>query len=431
MELGLLRQSEFARLDATRSVYLDYTGAALYPASLVSRDAHRLAEQVFGNPHSENAPSRLSTCAMETARRLTLRLLDADPACYDVVFTANASAAIRILADAFPFRAGSRLVLTADNHNSVNGLRVPACRQRAVVEYVPLDAELRARHPLRWLTSPAAPSLFAFPAQSNFSGVQHPLEWVTLARQQGYRVLLDAAAYAPTNPLSLSRVPADFVALSFYKMFGYPTGVGALVARRDALAMLHRDYFAGGTVEFVSVQNRLARLKSGSAAFEDGTPNFLGMPAVCDGLQWLESIGMQRIQHHIRGLTAMTLRRLAGLGKRVTVYGPRDGCARGGTISFNLRRNGRLLPFEMVDTAARERSIAIRGGCFCNPGAAERAFAIPARRARICLRRGFSISHFRACLGDRPVGAVRASFGVATTVEDVKCLLALVSNLVE
>ena len=123
---GAMRVREFARLDAAGLAYLDYTGAALYPASLVRRDARRLATRVLGNPHSESAPSIASTDALEEARRLTLRLLDADPNEYDVVFTANATAAIRILAEAFPFTSGSRLVLSPDNHNSVNGLRVAA-----------------------------------------------------------------------------------------------------------------------------------------------------------------------------------------------------------------------------------------------------------------------------------------------------------------
>ena len=52
----------------------------------------------------------------------------------------------------------------------------------------------------------------------------------------------------------------------FYKLFGYPTGVGALVARRKALAKLKRGYFGGGTVQFASVQNRLARLQRGAFA---------------------------------------------------------------------------------------------------------------------------------------------------------------------
>src|SRR4029077_9391637 len=137
-------------LDETGTAYLDYTGAALYPASLVRRDLERLSTNVFGNPHSESAASRASTEALDTARALTLKMFEADPAEYDVVFTANASGAFRILAEAFPFSSGSRLVMTAHKHTSVNGLRVAAGQRRAAIEYVPLDAELRALDPRPW-----------------------------------------------------------------------------------------------------------------------------------------------------------------------------------------------------------------------------------------------------------------------------------------
>jgi selenocysteine lyase/cysteine desulfurase len=419
-----VRAREFSRLDETGTAYLDYTGAALYPASLVRRDLERLSTSVFGNPHSESAASRASTEALGTARALTLRMFEADPAEYDVVFTANASGAIRILAEAFPFSSGSRLVMTADNHNSVNGLRVAAHQRRAAIEYVPLDAELRGLDPRPWLSRTPGPSLFAYPAQSNFSGVRHPLEWVRDAQQRGYRVLLDAASFATTSPLSLSDVPADFVAMSYYKLFGYPTGVGALIARREALALLRRRFFGGGTVQFVSVQNRLSRARVGAEAFEDGTPNFLAMPAVCDGLRWLEEIGMRAVERRVSQLTLALLDRLIGLGDRATIYGPRTLDGRGGTVAFNLQRDGRTLPYEMVEMAARDRGLAIRGGCFCNPGAAEHAFGHPARQTRTCLRGAFSIGGFRACLGGPPVGALRASVGVPTNDADLDRLTA-------
>src|SRR5690606_26370346 len=102
--------------------------------------------------------------------------------------------------------------------------------------------------------APSGHHLFAFPAQSNFSGARHPLEWVERAAARGFRVLLDAAAYVPTARLRLDRVRPDYVCLSFYKMFGFPTGIGALVARRDALALLRRPWFAGGTVDWVSTR---------------------------------------------------------------------------------------------------------------------------------------------------------------------------------
>jgi selenocysteine lyase/cysteine desulfurase len=174
-DIAALRRQEFARLDRTGCTYLDYAGAALYPQSLVRRDARRLATQVTGNPHSESEPSRQATASLDEARALTLEMVDADARDYEVIFTPNASGALRIVAESFPFRSGSRLVLTADNHNSVNGLRVRARRCRAAIVYVPLDANLRAVDPSPFLTATASPSLFAFPAQSNFSGVRHPL----------------------------------------------------------------------------------------------------------------------------------------------------------------------------------------------------------------------------------------------------------------
>jgi selenocysteine lyase/cysteine desulfurase len=420
---------EFARLDRNRLSYLDYTGAALHPASLVRRHARHLASEVLGNPHSENGPSFASTDAIETTRRLTLELLDASPDDYDVVFTANATGAIRILAEAFPFQPQSRLVLTADNHNSVNGLRVPASRRGAAVEYVPLEASLRAADPDPWLSAVAKPSLFAFPAQSNFSGVRHPLDWVSRAQARGYRVLLDAASLVPTKALSLSQVPADFVAISFYKIFGYPTGVGALVARRDALGVLRRGYFGGGTVQFVSVQNRMSRGKRGPERFEDGTLNFNAMPAVADGLQWIRRVGIDRIEQRVAALTRALLLRFSKLGDRVIVYGPGMACDRGGTVTFNVQRHGRVLAYETVERAAREHGIAIRGGCFCNPGTAEHAFAIPAERARQCLRRVFSVDRLRSCLEGQPVGAVRASIGIPTNETDLDRLAELVTEL--
>ncbi|MCP4693022.1 MAG: aminotransferase class V-fold PLP-dependent enzyme, partial [Desulfobacterales bacterium] len=117
-------------------------------------------------------------------------------------------------------------------------------------------------------------NLFAFPAQSNFSGVQHPLEWIEAARARGWDVLVDAAAFAPTNRLDPGRWKPDFVPISFYKIFGYPTGVGCLVARKKVLARPRRSWFAGGAVSAASIRGDAHFLYEGTAAFEDGTVNY-------------------------------------------------------------------------------------------------------------------------------------------------------------
>ena len=428
--VAALRAREFARLDRTTTAYLDYTGAALYPASLVRRDARRLRTAVRGNPHAESGPSFASTEATDRARALTLEFAGADPSVYDVVFTANASGAIRLLAEAFPFDRRSRLVLSADNHNSVNGLAWPARRARARVALVPLGDELRGEDPDAALLPVSSPSLFAYAAQSNFSGVRHPLEWVHAAQARGYRVLLDAASFAPAAPLDLRSTPADFVALSFYKIFGYPTGIGALIARRDALRALRRRYFGGGTVDYVSVAHGLVQRKPDAAAFEDGTVSFLAMDAVCDGLTWMMRLGMDAVARHTAAMTERLLDTLRSCGDAVEIYGPDRLVARGGTVAFNVRRGAGVLSYEEVEVAARVAGVAIRGGCFCNPGAAAAAFGLKPERIRACLRDDFTIARFRQCMRGEPVGALRASVGLATNAEDVDRLGALIHEIV-
>ena len=95
---------------------------------------------------------------------------------------------------------------------------------------------------------------------SNISNSKNPLSLLDFAKSEGYYTLLDAAALAPTSPISLRNTPVDAMAVSFYKMFGFPTGVGALVVREDFLRILNRPWFAGGTVDVVQVPGMLVTM---------------------------------------------------------------------------------------------------------------------------------------------------------------------------
>lgn len=442
LDFTALRALEFSRLDAEAHAYLDFTGSALYPESLVTAHADMLRASVLGNPHAESPASLASSALIAEAKAHVLRFLDADPHDYDVCFTANASAALGHVAAGFRFGPDAPFALTADNHNSVNGIREYARRAGANVHYLPLDAELRldaAECRLAELPRFArGRGLFAFPAQSNFSGVRHPLSLVRFAQSRGWRVLLDAAALVPTSPLSLRAVPADFVALSFYKMFGYPTGIGALVARRDALAELQRPWFAGGTVDWVSVQHERHQLRAGADGFEDGTADFIGIGAVPRGLAFVEAVGLANVERHATRLAMRLVRELLALRHRdgapvVRVYGPTDGTDRGATVTFNvLDASGAVVPFIAVEERARVARVSVRGGCFCNPGASEAAFGFPAELTVQCLaatmKVGWSIPKFAACMTGYAVGAVRASFGIPSNATDLERLVAVVAT---
>ena len=436
-----LRVREFGRLAANDHTYLDYTGSALYAGSQLRAHHALLEEGLFGNPHSDSAPSRASTELIESARRTVLRFLDVDESTHDVCFTANTSAAIKLVAESYPFGPRSAFLLSVDNHNSVNGIREYARRAGARVRYLPLDDELRLTDPVRPLAeeSTRGGGLVAFPAQSNFSGVQHPLALVSQAQSLGFDVLLDVAAYIPSHALSLRECPADFAALSFYKLFGYPTGLGALVARRDALARLRRPWFAGGTVTWASVAAGTHLLRRRGEGFEDGTPNFLGIAALAAGFALLEEVQMPRLTAHVAQLAGSLLDGLRALRHDngtplVRVYGPSGTAGRGGAIAFNAcDRRGEPIPYWTVETRARHANISVRGGCFCNPGASERAFALDPTRIATCLDQlgaDFTPERFSTCT-HAAVGAVRASVGLANNAEDVRRTVELVASFGE
>jgi selenocysteine lyase/cysteine desulfurase len=424
-----LRAREYARLDEQGHVYLDYTGGGLYAESQVREHLALLNGRVLGNPHSTNPTSLAATELAERARAAVLAFFNASPDEYAVVFTPNASGALKLVGEAYPFAPGGRCLLSADNHNSVNGIREFARSRGAEIAYLPLvTPELRLDESavLRELTPvpPGRRHLFAYPAQSNLSGVQHPLTWIAPAQALGWDVLLDAAAFAPTNRLDLGRWRPDFVSLSFYKLFGYPTGIGCLIARRAALAALRRPWFAGGTIVVSSVSGDGHLLADGEAGFEDGTINYLGLPAIEIGLRHLATVGVETIHARVRSLTDWLLGQMTALRHRtgeplVRVYGPATTDERGGTVAFNLLTpDGRAVDYRKVEAAANARRISLRTGCFCNPGASEAALGLtPADLAPLfpdgarppidALRRRLAL------------GAARVSLGIATTPADI------------
>jgi molybdenum cofactor sulfurtransferase len=253
-------------------------------------------------------------------------------------------------------------------------------------------------------------------------------------------VLLDAAAFVPSNRLDLHAVRPDFVSISFYKMFGYPTGVGCLLARNDTLKRLRRPWFAGGTVNFATVHGRAHLLSRGEAGFEDGTLDFLAIPAVELGLGHLETAGVERIRTRVRCLTAWLLDQLVALRHSngrpmVRIYGPLTTVMRGGVVTMNLYDpEGHLLDYRRVEELAGEHGISLRSGCFCNPGAGETAEGITDEDVAEAMASTGNLNlpsfvQFITHRGGRSAGALRASFGIASNFADAYRFFEFVEGL--
>ncbi len=393
--------------------YLDHAGTALYSRAQLQSHFSDLTANLYGNPHSQNPSSSLTTDKVDHVRELVLRHFNTSSNEYDLVFTSGCTGALKLLSESFPWSRGGgggqleeghikdtsvptatlmgtneihspekaveaeveervrkakssyvplKWVSTAevlytpdlvhgsrnkrngcvgrgethnsteenicsclsshssssvggstfcyleDNHTSVVGMREEAggwgarivcATEHEIVTCARKDglttcdrppaesgctygnsSDLRGKNDSRttFLTntdgSPLSSSnstslplkaqgpfhLFAFPAQSNFSGRKYPMNWALdipngklciagLCQLGGsWKVLIDAAAYVSTSSLDLSAFPADFVVISFYKVFGFPTGLGALLVRKDSAHLLQKRFYGGGTV---------------------------------------------------------------------------------------------------------------------------------------------------------------------------------------
>ncbi|MBZ0304543.1 MAG: aminotransferase class V-fold PLP-dependent enzyme, partial [Anaerolineae bacterium] len=197
------------------------------------------------------------------------------------------------------------------------------------------------------------------------------------------------------------------------------------------LQKMRRPWFAGGTIHVASVQAGSHYLADGETAFEDGTIDYLNLPAIEIGLKFLLAADIDRIHNRVMALTDWLLKHLLLLhhsnGKPlVTIYGPTDTTLRGGTIALNFYDSeGKIFDFRQIEKLANQHNISLRTGCFCNPGAGELALNISAEDMRMIFEEHdrMTFAQFVEAMtqkGDvEAAGAVRISVGLATNFTDV------------
>eukprot|EP01105_Mastigella_eilhardi_P018774 TRINITY_DN4379_c0_g4_i1.p2 TRINITY_DN4379_c0_g4~~TRINITY_DN4379_c0_g4_i1.p2 ORF type:complete len:309 (-),score=90.69 TRINITY_DN4379_c0_g4_i1:62-988(-) len=284
-------------------------------------------------------------------------------------------------------------------------------------------------------------NLFAFPAEDNFAGVKYPLEWVTLFQQRhrgeqgtgNWLTLLDAAAFVPCNDLDLSRYPAHFVTVSFYKMFGYPTGIGALLVRNDVTDLMQKTFFGGGTVVLSSCDTHFCLLHPQPCTrFEDGTPSFLAIAELKYGFDKLLQLGMTNITRHVTVLTRYLYDQMAamrhGNGRPVfTIYGKHqlgDTSAQGPIVNFNaMDAAGRYIGYSTVQDLTAAAGIHIRTGCNCNPGACFDYLSVSSAEVEKYSLEKTSCGDEMDLADGKPLGGVRISLGYLSSYEDVAALV--------
>jgi molybdenum cofactor sulfurtransferase len=436
--LEALRGTEFRRLGA--AVYLDFAGAGLYQESQIREYSDLLTNNVFGNPHSLSACSVASQARVESARTAALSFFHTDDDAHDVVFAANATAALKLVGESFPWQQGSIFMHTVANHTSVLGIRqFAAARGATVVAVTDTDLALLLRDPATFratasIPEASAPCLFAFAAEDNFNGRVLPLPLaghVKAALGSQWAVLVDAACFAPSAPLDAGSCAADFIAVSIAKMVGHPQ-VGALLLRRPAGYLLERPYFGGGTVVECAAGSPWQLWREFPSRFEDGTVPFLALAVLPQSLERLRTLGMAAVAAHTGALARWLAAALGGLrhanGAPVCRIHGRHGGPKelqGPMVTFNvLRPDGSFVKLTEVAAHLTDSGVQVRAGSLCNPGSCHTDLGIP--EALVVQRDTLGGCGWDDLVEGRPLGAVRASIGYPTVWEDVDRLFTTV-----
>lgn len=419
---------------------------------------------LYGNPHSASDPAMLSGHMVDSIRVQTLAFFGADPEHFDLIFTANATAAIKLVGESFRDLAASNPTQRAfwygyhkDAHTSLVGIRELSNEQNhcftsdeEVEDWLNGQVGL-TRKPLN---SEGLPGLFSYPGQSNMTGRRLPLQWTKRLREsrlpshQNTYSLLDAAALATTTELNLSDPDSapDFTAVSFYKIFGFPD-IGALIVRKGSGHILGwRKYFGGGTVNGLTViheatvQRKDATLHDG---LEDGTLPFHSIIALGCAIEVhrrlygsMKSISQHtsflayRLYHGMRSLThynGVPVCVIYNDPDRST-YG--DATTQGATVAFNIMRSdGTYFGHSLVERSANDKGIYLRSGGLCNPGGIASYLEIELWQYKRAWSAGYRCGDDKVELvHGKSTGLVRASLGAMSTIADVDSLLAFLEE---
>jgi cysteine desulfurase / selenocysteine lyase len=346
--------------DGKPLTYLDSANTAQKPRAVLDAIYSALAEH-NANIHRAVYPlAHESTEAFEGARRRIAAHVGA--AYEEVVFTKNATEAINLVAYSWG-RAnvgpGDTVLLTEmEHHSNIVPWQLLAQERGAELRYVPLGPDGRLDLSALDRELARSPRLLGIAHVSNVLGTINPVEEIVArAHRMGVRVLIDGAQAAPHLELDLGALGADFYVFTGHKCYG-PTGIGVLRAQRDLLESM--PPFLGGGDMISRVDWHESTWAEVPLKFEAGTSPFVEAQGLAAAFDWLDELGMEAVGAHEHDVTLYALGRLEEV-PGLTIYGPRDGEARGPAISFALEG---VHPHDVAEILGRA-GVCVRAGHHC------------------------------------------------------------------
>ena len=348
------------KVHGKRLVYLDNAATTQKPQPVIDALVDFYTRYNSNVHRSVHTLGEEATAAYEAARSKTAKFVGADPK--GLVFVRGTTEATNLVRFAWGeknVKKGDVLVATLmEHHSNIVPWQLLARSKGATLKYVGLNPDGTLDMGQLEDLLREAPRLVAVAHCSNVLGTINEVSAIcAMAKKVGATTVVDGAQSVPHMPVDIGAVGADFYAFSGHKMLA-PTGVGALAARKELLEEM--DPFQSGGEMIKEVFEDHSTWNDVPYKFEAGTVNIADAIGLGTAVDYLSSIGMERVRKHEVALLDYALRALSEV-KGVKIYGPPDPARRGGVVSFNYAD---VHPHDLA-TILDEEGVAIRSGHHC------------------------------------------------------------------
>lgn len=340
-------------------VYLDSAASSQKPKVVLDALKHYYEWDNANVHRGVHTLGSRATDAYEGAREKVARFIGASHT-EEIIFTRGTTTALNIVASSYGpavLQEGDEIVITQmEHHSNLIPWQQLALRTKAVLKYIPLQADGNVAPQDVEKTITSRTKIVAIAYVSNVLGVMNPVKQIAeIAHRHGAVIVVDGAQSTPHMKVNMQDLDCDFYTFSGHKMCA-PTGIGVLYGKKHLLESMEPVEFGGEMINDVGLYE--STWKELPYKFEGGTPIIAGAVGLGAAIDFLEAIGMDEIHRHETKLAMYAMDRLSEI-EGITLYGPR--VREVGLITFNLMD---VHPHD-VATVLDASGIAVRAGHHC------------------------------------------------------------------
>ncbi|RBP91312.1 cysteine desulfurase/selenocysteine lyase [Cytobacillus firmus] len=342
-------------------VYLDSSATSQKPVPVIEA-LDKYYREYNSNVHrGVHTLGTRATDGYEGAREKVRKFINAKST-EEVIFTRGTTTSINTVAASYGrvnLSEGDEIVISyMEHHSNIIPWQQVAKQTGATLKYLPLqeDGTISLEDVRETVT--ADTKIVSIMQVSNVLGVMNPIKEIAkIAHENGAIMVVDGAQSAPHMKIDVQDLDCDFLAFSGHKMCG-PTGIGVLYGKKKHLEKMEPVEFGGEMIDFVGLYE--STWKELPWKFEGGTPIIAGAIGLGAAIDFLEQIGLDKIEAYEHKLAAYAMEKMSAIDG-MTIYGPKDASKRAGLVTFNIDD---VHPHD-VATVLDAEGIAVRAGHHC------------------------------------------------------------------